>query len=197
MLLDGSSPTPTAPPPTAGIKAALANIKENQNFNRFQPWGKWEQMRSSWSEITHRVKNNLCGRYIIAPSQLSSSLWSSHTHPGTVASSERQGFFVLVVVVMGGRGGGVFTSDQVSPKKEIPMEQRPKSWAAGCGQQGLDAVEEMLMWRRTRPQARQLVPDLVDILPSQREEGGGLRMRHYPHPFPVPAGSRSTFNPHP
>lgn len=42
-----------------------------------------------------------------------------------------------------------FASDQVSPKKEIPMELKPKSSAAGCGLKGLVAVEEMLMWCRS------------------------------------------------
>lgn len=42
-----------------------------------------------------------------------------------------------------------FSSDQVSPKKEIPMEPKPKSSAAGCGLKGLVAAEEMLTWCRS------------------------------------------------
>lgn len=75
-----------------------------------------------------------------------------------VASSYRQVFFVL-----GGGGGVEFASDQVSPKKEIPMEPKPKSSAAGCGLKGLVTVEGMLMWCRSQTQACQLVLDPVDI----------------------------------
>lgn len=77
---------------------------------------------------------------MVPASALIYCLQSSHIH--TVASSYRQVFFVL------GVGGPdlEFSSDQVSPKKEIPTEPKPKRWAAGWGLQGLDTAKEMLMW---------------------------------------------------
>lgn len=93
---------------------------------------------------------------------------TSHIH--TAASSYRQVFFVL-------EGPDVeFSGDQVSPKKEIPTELKPKCSAAGWGLQGLDTVKEMLMWSRARAQTRQLVLDLVDIPLSQ---GSRARMVHH------------------
>lgn len=80
--------------------------------------------------------------YIIAPSQppFSSIVCGLLTYTLSIVLSA--GFLCA--------GGGVeFASDQVSPKKEIPMELKPKSSAAGCGLKGLVAVEEMLMWCRS------------------------------------------------
>lgn len=79
---------------------------------------------------------------MVPASALIYCLQSSHIH--TVASSYRQVFFVLGVG--GGRADLEFSSDQVSPKKEIPTEPKPKRWAAGWGLQGLDTAKEMLMW---------------------------------------------------
>lgn len=83
-----------------------------------------------------------------------------------------------------------FASDQVSPKKEIPMELKPKSSAAGCGLKGLVTVEGMLMWCRSQTQACQLVLDPVDIAMSH----GSVRTvsPQFTHP---PENSRNTFNP--
>lgn len=79
----------------------------------------------------------------------------SHTHSyGSIVLSA--GFLCAV-------GGVEFASDQVSPKKEIPMEPKPKSSAAGCGLKGPVTVEGMLMWCRSQTQACQLVLDPVDI----------------------------------
>lgn len=139
-------------------------------------------MRSSQSKI---LKNSFF--YIIALPQPPFSSIVCRVLIYAVASSY-QVFFVL------GGPGVEFSSDQVSPKKEIPTEPKPKSSAAGWGLQGLDTVKEMLMWCRARAQTRQLVPDLVDIPPSH---GRRVRMVHHHSRHPTfPANSRSTFNPH-
>lgn len=62
-------------------------------------------------------------------------------------------------------------SDQVSPKKAIPMVPKPKSWVAWCGMvtgAGHTGEDDNVLWARV--QACQLVLDLVDNPPVPWEK---------------------------